>query len=40
MPHRYQRKLDCREKTVHGHESEQTEESQPDQIDKVLRGSF
>ena len=37
MPHRNQRKLDGREKSVHGHESEQSEESQPDQISKVLR---
>ena len=37
MPYCNQRKLDRREKSIHGHESEQSEESQPDQINKVLR---
>jgi hypothetical protein len=40
MPHGHQRKLDRREKSVHGYESEQSEESQPNQINKALRGSF
>jgi hypothetical protein len=40
MPHRDQRKLDGREKAIHGHKSEQSEQSQPDQISKVPRGSF
>ena len=40
QPHRDQRKFHRREKSIHGHESEQSEESQPDQISKFLRGPF
>jgi hypothetical protein len=38
MAHRNQRKLDRREKSIHGHQSEQSEESQSKQAGKFLRG--
>jgi hypothetical protein len=37
MAHRNQRKFDRREKSIHGHQSEQTEESQSYQAGKFLR---
>jgi hypothetical protein len=37
MAHCNQRELDRSEKAIHGHKSEQSEESQPNQINKVPR---